>query len=162
LSDQICDLVKGKNQLIEQNEALLTQVRTYQSDLNREKEKTTRLESQARQAKRGITLTYDYWGNRRSTRPGVMIAKMGENAAKFQEILELRDSHNWAQLLDVCEQEMKSTPEWLTPYMFAGIASANLGYREQAIELLRHVDQNAAGDPQYAEAAQLLRRIGTE
>jgi hypothetical protein len=87
---------------------------------------------------------------------------MGTKSRAFRRIVELRDSGEWSALLELCQTEMKSTPEWLTPFMFAGIANANLGHHERAVELLRHVQENAAGDPEYAEVDSLLQRLGAD
>lgn len=120
------------------------------------------LESQARRAARGITETYDFQGNRRSTSPGQIEATMGAKHNVFRKMIALNEEHNWSELLSLCEKEIDSTPEWLTPYLFAGIAQANLGERGEAIQLLRYVEREAAGDPAYSAASDLLQKLGAQ
>jgi len=51
---------------------------------------------------------------------------------------------------------MQMTPEWLTPILFAGVAYANLGNKQKAIELLTKVVGRAAGDTAYQDASRIL------
>ncbi len=149
------DLVQGKNEILAQNAR-------FQNELAAEREKTRLLELQAKKAERGITSVYDFRGNKRSTSPGRTIMYAGGKDGEFRKIVELRNQRRWKELLDECEREMQATPKWLTPYMFAGIAHASLGNREEAVRLLRHVKVNAAGDPEYSEVDALLRKLGAQ
>lgn len=152
MAAQVDELVEGKNQL-------LAQIQQYERDLQVEKEKVRKLDLDAKRAKRGITGTYDFRGNYRSTSPGSISGVMGARAEVFDRIIELHNSQNWRELSDLCEKEIKATPEWLTPYLFAGVAQVNLGNKARALELLEHVQTNAAGDPEYAEVDGLLDRL---
>ena len=80
----------------------------------------------------------------------------GEEMTVFKKLLDLQKEQDWSTLRNVCEEQIKKSPEWLTPYLFAGVAYANLGEREQAIKLLEYVDKQAAGSSQYSDAARLL------
>ena len=66
-------------------------------------------------------------------------------------------AQNWIELRDFCEKQMKETPEWLTPALFAGIAYANMGDKQEAIEILTVVDRKAAGNQAYRDAARILK-----
>jgi hypothetical protein len=160
LHAQVDDLVQGKNEILKKNDELLAQNARFQNELAAEREKTRLLELQAKKAERGITSVYDFRGNNRSTSPGRITMYAGGKDGEFRKIVELRNQGRWKELLDECEREMQATPGWLTPYMFAGIAHASLGNREEAVRLLRHVKLNAAGDPEYSEVDALLRKLG--
>jgi len=45
---------------------------------------------------------------------------------------------------------------WLTPYLFSGIAHANLGEIKQAMERLQFVIARAGDDPNYRDASRIL------
>ena len=54
------------------------------------------------------------------------------------------------------------TPEWLTPYLCAGVAHANLGDCDQAIRRLEHVERMAASNPEYSAATRVLNQLRQE
>ena len=47
--------------------------------------------------------------------------------AIFQIIKELEKNGQWTEVRDLCEEQIRKTPDWLTPYLCAGVAHANLG-----------------------------------
>lgn len=61
------------------------------------------------------------------------------------------------RLLAFAEQQIKKTPDWLTPYWFSGIAEANFGNRSAAIARLKHVQEQAAENLDYKDAERLLK-----
>jgi len=139
---------------------LRAKVQELGSELEAEQTKVRELESDAKKSARGITFVYDFQGNRRSTSPGRISVEAGAKAAEFKRIRNLHDAQRWQDLLAECQREMADTPEWLTPYMFAGVAHANLGNRTEAIRLLLYVKENAAGDPEYSQVDPLLANLG--
>ena len=60
---------------------------------------------------------------------------------------------------DLSEQQIRKTPEWLTPYLCAGVALANLGAEKDAIRRLEYVEKMAPDDSNYAAAARILRQL---
>jgi len=136
-------------------EAALSKLAEDVKDLQK---RAQQLEVEARRAHRGITVTYDFVGMKRETGPGIIRGSKGRQPV-YLKIKELRNQNRWDELIEVCEQEMKTTPEWLTPYLYAGVAYANIGSREKAIKLLLHVQREAAGDPQYQEVDSLLKQL---
>jgi hypothetical protein len=45
----------------------------------------------------------------------------------FQHLLDLQNQQRWKELAEASEDQIKKTPDWLTPYLFSGIANLNLG-----------------------------------
>ena len=82
--------------------------------------------------------------------------------AIFQIIKELEKHGRWAEVRDLCEEQIRKTPEWLTPYLCAGVAHANLGNRDQAIRRLEHVERIAASNPEYSAATRVLNQLRQE
>jgi TolA-binding protein len=127
---EIDELVEGKNQLIEKLDK-------YQKDLT-EKEKTIQeLEKKAKKAERGISSTFDFNGARRATsRPGHISVSIGPEVKIFKRI-------------QVLEQQK----------LYLGVAYANIGNKEKAMELFEYVVQNAPDDPAYSQAKDFLKKF---
>lgn len=109
-------------------------------------------------------VTYEFNGFKHVSRPaaGEFTAESGESEA-FRKIMSLNEARNWKALAELCETEIRTTPEWLTPYLFAGVAYANLGDLEKATERLEHFNKHANGVPDYAgsyaESTRLLEQL---
>lgn len=82
--------------------------------------------------------------------------------AIFQIIRELEKQGRWAEVRDLCEEQIGKTPEWLTPYLCAGVAHANLGDCDRAIRRLEHVERLAAANPEYSAATRVLNQLRRE
>jgi len=82
--------------------------------------------------------------------------------AVFQMIRELEKHGHWAEVRDLCEEQIGKTPEWLTPYLCAGVAHANLGDCDRAIRRLEHVERMAAANPEYSAATRVLNQLRRE
>lgn len=65
----------------------------------------------------------------------------GPTVEAFQKMASLSNSHQYSELLTVCNEQIKSTPEWLTPYLFCSFAHGAMGQTDQAKEALRYYDQ---------------------
>ena len=106
-------------------------------------------------------IIYDFRGNKKIIADGGTRGKavFGDQQLNFERIIQLHDSKNWAELRDFCEKQMEATPEWLTPYLFGGIAHANLGNSSRAIELLSFVERKSAGNPDYQDAGRILKLL---
>lgn len=138
-----------KDRVAAQHNELATAERTIQD-----------LEVKAEKAARGITETFDYNGARRvSPRPGHVNLIDGPETAVFKRMVELQGAQQWSELRAIAEKQSRSTPDWLTPYLFLGVAQANLGNKAEALRAFQHVVAKAHGDPAYAEAEQLIKRL---
>jgi hypothetical protein len=84
---------------------------------------------------------------------------LGDEYMIFPRFGQLEAEQKWQELLDACEQQIGKSPEWLTPYLFAGVAYANLGQKDRAIKLLEHVEKQAGGNKDYYEDASRILRI---
>jgi hypothetical protein len=108
-------------------------------------------------------VTYDFNGTKREVSYALGYAvdisnKTPQNDA-FRAMEKVQHDEQWQLLREISEQEMKKTPEWLTPYLFAAVASAQLGEIEKAIQLLDYVREKAAGRLDYAQAEKLRAEI---
>ena len=82
--------------------------------------------------------------------------------AIFQILEELEKQGHWLAVRDLCEEQIQKTPEWLTPYLCAGVAHANLGECEEAIRRLEYVERMAVSNPRYSAATRVLRQLRKE
>lgn len=103
-------------------------------------------------------VTYDFNGYKRVTRPGYGDIQDGESAS-FLKLKELYAAQNWVALAAFCEIVIQRTPQWYTPYYFAGLSYALLGERAKAIEKLEHVNQNVGDLPEYRDTRDHLSRL---
>ncbi len=154
------ELIEGKNELISQNKRLSEQIERYQADLRQKGEKIRQLQREANKLGRGISASYDFNGARRvTTRPGHTSVVAGEEVTVFQQMVALEQQKKYQELIRVCEVQIDRTPEWLTPYLFQGVAYANIGQRDKAIKRLKYVLDKAPDDPAYAQAKTLLEKL---
>jgi len=160
LDVKMSELIDGKNIMVQQSKELKSEIGRYQTDLN-EKEKTIQeLEKQAKKTTRGISSIYDFNGVKRvTTGPGHISAEVGPEVEIFRKINELEKQRNYPELKNICEQQIIKTPEWLTPYLYLGLACANMGNKEKSIEMFEYVLRNAPDDPAYAQAKEFLKKL---
>ena len=160
LGIKVSELIDGKNTLLQQNQELKSEIGRYQIDLN-EKEKTIQeLEKQVKKTTRGISSTYDFNGAKRiTTRPGHISVEVGLEVEIFNKIIELEKQRNYPELKNICEQQIIKTPEWLTPYLYLGLAYENMDNKEKAIEMFEYVLSNAPEDPAYVQAKESLKKL---
>jgi hypothetical protein len=107
-------------------------------------------------------VSYDFNGVKHVQQGHSFRVVSGEECEVFRELQELERQHDWPAVRDVCEAQIEKTPEWLTPYLCAGVAHANLGRQEEAIQRLEHVEKAAAGNPLYAAATRILNQLRRE
>jgi tetratricopeptide (TPR) repeat protein len=110
-------------------------------------------------AGRGVVSIYSYNGVKRQTYGGNINAVAGEECEIFQRMVVLEQSKDFPELIKLCKQQIKKTPDWLTPYLFLGIAQANMGSKDEAIKNIRHVVDNAPEDPEYKQAEEVLKQL---
>lgn len=106
-------------------------------------------------------VTYDFNGAKRTTSKGgsKVVVEVGEEVGEYGLMAELHDKKDWKTLAEVSEARIKKTPEWLTPYVFAGVALENMGKREEAIKQLEYVFKKSGGQGEYKDAARILREL---
>ncbi len=141
-------------------EELKSKVAVQQQELATAERTIRDLEVKTEKAGRGIVETFDYNGARRvSPRPGHINLVQGPEVEAYKRMVELQGAKEWPALRALAERQIRSTPEWLTPYLFLGVAHANLGNRSEALRAFQHVVTKAHGDPAYSEAEQLIKRL---
>jgi hypothetical protein len=101
-------------------------------------------------------ITYDFNGVRRESSPGKILAD-DSAVGDFQKLKSVYDKKDWETLAEMSEEQIRRRPEWLTPYLLAGIAYANLGNKEAAIKKLEFVSDKSAGIKEYSDADRILK-----
>lgn len=107
-------------------------------------------------------VTYNFHGDFRIMKEGPggkESINIGSNRHIVDQIMELYKKKDWAALLRLCESQMKESPLWPTPHLFAGIASLNLGQKDKGISHLQHVENETAGNSQWADASRILNEL---
>ena len=159
LNNQNKELIAGKDQVVAQNKELLGKIEKYQKDLREKERKIEELEKKAKMSARGVTSIYSFNGVKRETSGGNIKGVVGEELGIFRQMVDLEESRKYPALIKLCEQQIKKTPDWLTPYFYLGVAQANMGLKEEAIKNVKYVIDNAPGDPEYKEAENILKWI---
>jgi hypothetical protein len=103
-------------------------------------------------------VTYSLNGSTRTISPQGVSLNLSPNPAS-KEIEALNAARDWPALARICERTMSETPEWYTPFVFAGIAYANLGQKDKAIDLLQRADQGMAGNTDYGMLPAEVKRL---
>jgi hypothetical protein len=139
--------------------AILNKILSKQLDPDVVMGKLDEIGSDVKKLHSGVYSGYDFNGAKRDQRPGVSNVVIGEEFGVFQQMGKLESEKNWKELRTLAEQQIKKTPDWLTPYLFSGVAEANLGNKAAAIARLKYVRDQAAGNPDYADAERLLKML---
>jgi len=156
LETKIDDLVTGKNRL-------LRNIADYQNQIQVKDAQIATLKEDVQKAGRGVTASFDFNGARRSSsRAGYINVSDGPEVKVFAKMNDLQKNQDWAGLLEICEKQVKETSDWLTLYIFRGVAHANLGQLNLARSDFEHVVKESNGDPDYKEATSLLERINAK
>jgi hypothetical protein len=93
-------------------------------------------------------------GEWRTVGPGQATAlevNMGGNDSAFQNMIRLNNSKQYADLLNECLAQISSTPEWLTPRLFCGMAYMASGNKVKVKEMLTEFDSRTG--PAYTVGA---------
>jgi hypothetical protein len=104
-------------------------------------------------------ITYDFNGVKHIRQGSNVRAVTGDEFAIFEMLKELERQGKWVEVRDLCEVQIQKTPEWLTPYLCAGVAYANLGQESQSIPHLEHVEKLANDNPEYSAAIRILSEL---
>jgi hypothetical protein len=113
-------------------------------------------------AQRGVISIYDFNGAKREQVAGRMSVTIGAESTAFQEMGRLESQKQWNDLIALCETQISKTPEWLTPYLFAGKSYAILGDTSKALARLEYVVSHAGSDPQYQLATKWVAELKTQ
>jgi hypothetical protein len=108
------------------------------------------------------TVYYDFNGGKHVQQGNKFNATAGDETSAFQKIVELHDAKDWQTLNAFCEEQISKYPQWLTPYLYSGVALANTGQRDKAIERLKYVREKSAGREDYKDASRLLELLGQQ
>lgn len=155
--------VKSDN-CFESNKRMIEEIQSYKKQIEERNQRIKILEENVQLAKKGAVVSYDLIGNRReSSGPGMInfIDNTPENAA-YRELSLLQDNRNFAEIIKLCNQWIKRNPNWHTPFVFRGVAYANLGKKDLAIMDWEYAIKFNDNDPEYDKIKELLRKIKQE
>ena len=107
-------------------------------------------------------ITYDFNGVKHIQQGHNVRAITGDEFGLFEMLKALETQGDWIEVRDLCEAQILKTPEWLTPYLCAGVAHASLGDVEEAIVRLEHVELMASGNPDYSAGTRILTELRNE
>ena len=147
----------------QQGDALLkimNKILASQLDLDAVMKKLDEIGKDVKGIRQGVYEGYDFNGTKRQQVPGRSVAVGGEEIGVFQQMMSLNGAKDWSGLLDLADAQILKTPNWLTPYLFSGIANLNLGNRDAGIARLEFVRAQSAGHPDYADADRILKQLG--
>ena len=107
-----------------------------------------------------LVVTYDCAGSRFTkgqTAEAVMDvnADYGAKTEDLKKMAELSNAGKYKELVDLCTQEMKSAPEWLTPYLLCSLGHNTLHHNDEAKRLLVYYEQHTG--PAYQDNAECKR-----
>jgi len=98
--------------------------------------------------------TYFCNGEWRSAGPGARAALevvRGGDDSIFKSMVQLYNSAQYEKLINACQSQIHSNPDWLTPYLLCGLAYLSTGNTEKAKEMTVYFDKNTG--PAYQEGA---------
>jgi hypothetical protein len=101
-------------------------------------------------------VTYDFNGVKHIQNGSKFVAEAGEQFSKFQEMATLEKEQKWDDLRKEAESQISAAPGWLTSYLLAAEAHANLGNKAKAIELCEHVKKESGGREEFDTPADKL------
>lgn len=83
---------------------------------------------------------------------------------EFDEMINLEKERKYPDLISLCKKQIAETPKWITPYLFLGIAQANIKLKEEAIVNLKYVVKNVSttldpDNPNYQSATRILKLL---
>lgn len=161
-SDQVKDrkidsLLSSNQRLEDGNLQLLKNGATYQADLAVKQKEIETLKVESARAKRGLISQWDFNGARRQQSAGRSSVSAGPEIEVFQELGKLQKDKKFDEIIILATTQIAKTPDWLTPYFYRAIARGHLGQQQKAVEDLKYVVDVAAGDPAYAQAAEMLK-----
>jgi hypothetical protein len=99
------------------------------------------------------TTTYNCTGDEKDQGQGasttfVMSTNFGKELPTLQKMEALNNAKDFFGMIALCEEKMKSVPEWLTPMLFCSLGYASIGNTDKAKELLAEYDKRKG--PAYA------------
>lgn len=156
----LLDFSVGFNSIATELSELKDEIKYIREDLSEKNIIIQDLTVKAKKAEKGISVTYDFSGNKWETgQHGSHTLVFGSESEIFSKMQTLEQQKKYQELIPICEEQIEKTSEWLTPYFYLGIAYGNLGNIEKAIELFEHVQSNALGDPEYSQVNDFLKRL---
>lgn len=105
-------------------------------------------------ASRRVSYTYQYDGTRIDTR-----AYRARETKIYERMESLYRERRYSELKYQCEQQIRLTPDWLTPYLYLGGAYLHLGDLQNASTNVAYYEKNAYHDIQYAEGSPFQERL---
>jgi hypothetical protein len=87
---------------------------------------------------------------------GILDTKTGGNDSEFLGMISLLEKKQYPELLTKCTANIKSTPEWLTPRLFCGLAYARLDRKVEAQAMLAEFEKKAGSSYDVPDCHDML------
>jgi len=162
LINQNIELLSGKDKMIDQNIELKETVESYQKQLIERETKIKELERKVKNAKFGVKDQFLFDG---SISPTGMSGFIGQGPVHelFLQLSELEKEnsmHSWLKVRNICDEKIKTMPEYFTLYLFRGKSLSFMGFKKEAIEDYEFVIENAPDNSDFTNFAhQLLNEL---
>ena len=146
----------------EQGEQLLSimnRILSQELDPKLVMDKLDEIENEIKKGNTGVWAGYDYNGAKRSESPGRSQVIAGPETSVFQQLGRLYAAKDWNGLLSLSDNQISATPDWPTPYLFSGIANAQLNRTAEAIERLQKFVSGADDRIDYRHAVAYAKQL---
>lgn len=143
------------------NQNMIIELKKYQIMIQQKNLEIDKLKNDLKFAEEGKTISYDYSGNRRESNGhgSINIEENTPEKEAFKKLSELYNSHQYQEIINYCSKLIKLNSHWYTPFVFRGVAYANLKNKSKAIEDLTFAVKHTPSDPDYQEARELLQKV---
>jgi tetratricopeptide (TPR) repeat protein len=79
----------------------------------------------------------------------------------IERLRELTEARDYKALETEAAEQVENNPDWMTPYVYLGVAERHLGKRREALSHFVHVVENGPADPAYPQAERALKLMTT-
>ena len=103
---------------------------------------------------------YSFNGKRRLRTPNGIGEIPSKEYLVFKAMENLETAEQWDELVQLCRIQIEKTPEWLTPYFYAGFAYGHLpGRFNEALRMFQYVAEHSGDDPAYIQAQKISQAL---
>jgi tetratricopeptide (TPR) repeat protein len=156
------DIQIGNSELLSKNIDLLQRIENYQIQVEEKNKKIEALEKHVKTVGRGTMSSIQFGGSYLDKSGGGIRLISGTDEEKaYKSMLNAQENKDWAELLVICENQIKISPTWITSYFYKSIALFNTGDKKTALNLLKYVEKETPGDAAYVlNLALLYEQLG--
>lgn len=156
LSAQNRDLHGDGLELFKQNVDLLKSAKFLQNEIALKNMRIEYLEKSVHAAKQGNTKSISFEGLIRRGGAsanggfGTSVSE-GLETKYYSKISDAIKKGNPYVLIRICDEGIKLSPDWMTPYFIKGQVLYQLGLKDDGLDYLKTVEDNTIGDPDFTQ-----------